>query len=130
MNALHAIIAIIPCTDLDRSERFYRRLGFLRRGEDMESGVEYRILHDADGHSLHLRQAEPGWLIPGQNPFGLYYAHERVDQLAAEFAGDMVGDAWPEDKPWGMYEFAIADPDQTLLRIGWPSRLRQEAARA
>jgi hypothetical protein len=23
-----------------------------------------------------------------------------------------------------MYEFAIPDPDETLVRIGWPSRLR------
>jgi hypothetical protein len=32
----------------------------------------------------------------------------------------------PEDKPWGMYEFAIPDPDETLVRIGWPSRFRQK----
>jgi len=24
----------------------------------------------------------------------------------------------PEDKPWGMREFAVSDPDETLLRIG------------
>jgi len=24
-----------------------------------------------------------------------------------------------------MYEFAISDPDETLVRIGWPTRLRQ-----
>jgi hypothetical protein len=32
----------------------------------------------------------------------------------------------PEDKPWGMYEFAISDPDQALVRVGWPSRLRRK----
>ena len=25
-----------------------------------------------------------------------------------------------------MYEFAINGPDDTLVRIGWPSRLRQK----
>ena len=29
----------------------------------------------------------------------------------------------PTHKPWGMYEFALSDPDETLVRIGWPSRL-------
>ena len=28
------------------------------------------------------------------------------------------------DKPWGMYEFALHDPDQTLVRVGWPTSLR------
>jgi hypothetical protein len=23
-----------------------------------------------------------------------------------------------------MYEFALSDPDETLVRIGWPTRLR------
>jgi len=26
-----------------------------------------------------------------------------------------------------MYEFAVPDPDETLVRIGWPSRLRTRA---
>jgi len=30
-----------------------------------------------------------------------------------------------EDTPWGMYEFAVSDPDETLVRVGWPSRLRK-----
>jgi hypothetical protein len=43
---------------------------------------------------------------------------EEVDELAAEFATEA------EDKPWGMYEFALSDPDETLVRVGWPTRLR------
>ena len=29
-----------------------------------------------------------------------------------------------EDKPWGMYEAAGSDPDETLVRIGWPTSKR------
>jgi len=65
-----------------------------------------------------LTDAVEGWLVPGRNPFGLYLYVEDVDVLAREFQKQ------PEDKPWGMYEFAISDPDETLVRIGWPSRLR------
>ncbi len=27
----------------------------------------------------------------------------------------------PEAKPWGMFEFAVSDPDETLVRVGWPT---------
>lgn len=30
----------------------------------------------------------------------------------------------PEDKTWGMYEFSLSDPDETLVRVGWPTNLR------
>jgi hypothetical protein len=26
-----------------------------------------------------------------------------------------------------MYEFAMSDPDETLVRVGWPSHLRKSA---
>jgi len=126
---MQSIAAIIPCSDISASEHFYRRLGFLRRGDDATAEAAgndaYRILHDADGASLHLRQVGPGLLIPGKNPLALFYRRENVDELAAEFVGEIVGSLWPEDKPWGMYEFAISDPDAILIRIGWPTRLRQ-----
>jgi hypothetical protein len=43
-----------------------------------------------------------------------------IDRLTAAFTRK------PEDKPWGMYEFALSDPDETLVRVGWPTRLRHE----
>jgi hypothetical protein len=36
------------------------------------------------------------------------------------FAGEVI--ARPAAKPWGMYEFALNRPDDTLVRVGWPSR--------
>jgi len=76
------------------------------------------MLRDGRGGELHLNQAVEGWLIPGRNPFGLYLYTENVDKLVAKMG------CTAEDKPWGMYEFAVSDPDQTLIRVGWPSRLR------
>jgi hypothetical protein len=78
----------------------------------------YRILSNGKGR-LHLTDAVEGWLVPGRNPFGLYFYLEDVDFWAAEFRKT------PQDTPWGMYEFAMSDPDETLVRVGWPSRLRQ-----
>jgi hypothetical protein len=120
------LVAILPCNDLDASERFYNRLGFVRR---VESGApDHRILASSAGGHLHLTRAEEGWLVPGRNPFTLYLYLEDVDGLAAAVRDLRPGRPAPQDKPWGMYEFGIADPDQTLVRVGWPSRLRRTRA--
>jgi catechol 2,3-dioxygenase-like lactoylglutathione lyase family enzyme len=116
------LIAIVPCTNLDASERFYNRLGFARSDSQRPATGEpdtYRMLSNSKGGYLHLTDAVEGWLVPGRNPFGLYLYLEDVDALAREFAKQ------PQDKPWGMHEFAMCDPDETLVRVGWPTRLRE-----
>ncbi len=42
-----------------------------------------------------------------------------------KFRNEIIGKTAPEDKPWGMYEFALSDPDETLVRVGWATRLRR-----
>src|SRR5882762_3098180 len=120
--------AILPCNNLDASERFYNRLGFAR-SERPAPGEEdnYRRLSNGKGGYLHLTDAVEGWLVPGRNPFGLYLYLEDVDALAAKFPDEILGKRGPEDKPWGMYEFALSDPDETLVRVGWPTRLRRSS---
>jgi hypothetical protein len=122
-----ALTTILPCNDLDASERFYNRLGFTRSGHPPPPGEtdSYRMLSNGSGGYLHLTDAVQGWLVPGRNPFGLYLYLEDVDALAAEFGSEIIAKNAPKDKPWGMYEFALSDPDQTLVRIGWPTRLRR-----
>jgi catechol 2,3-dioxygenase-like lactoylglutathione lyase family enzyme len=119
------LTAILPCNDLDASERFYDRLGFTRsdRQRPPEEAEPYRILSNGKGGYLHLTDAVEDWLVPGRNPFGLYLYLEDVDALAAEFR-DEIGNG-PQEKAWGMYEFALSDPDQTLVRVGWPTRFHR-----
>lgn len=118
------LTAILPCNDLDASEAFYNRLGFTRpEGEKVAEDDSYRILSDGRGGDLHLTDAVKGWLKKGENPFGLYLYTEDVDAMAGRFPGEVIEQAGPGHKPWGMYEFALSDPDDTLVRIGWPSRL-------
>lgn len=116
-----SLTAILPCNDLDASTAFYAKLGFKRQNSE----DDYRILSDGRGGSLHLTNAVDGWLIRGRNPFGLYLYTEEVDALAA-LLGPLVQHK-PEHKPWGMYEFALSDPDETLVRVGWPSRLKKDS---
>ncbi len=122
------LTAILPCNNLDVSERFYNRLGFARPDTERPASREadtYRILSNGKGGYLHLTDAVEGWLVPGRNPFGLYLYLEDVDALATEFEDEILKSG-PEDKPWGMYEFALSDPDETLVRVGWPTRLRRQ----
>jgi hypothetical protein len=123
----HRLTAILPCNDLDASEAFYGRLGLSRPAADKPAAGEddgYRMLSDGKGGHLHLTRAVAGWLVPGHNPFGLYLYIEDVDAVDAAFRGETIERHGPEDKPWGMYELSLSDPDQTLVRVGWPSRLR------
>jgi catechol 2,3-dioxygenase-like lactoylglutathione lyase family enzyme len=115
------LAAILPCNDLDASERFYNRLGLARSDSQRPVGEfdTYRVLSNGKGGYLHLTDTVEGWLVPGRNPFGLYLYLEDVDAVAREFQKR------PEDRPWGMYEFAMSDPDETLVRVGWPTRLRE-----
>jgi hypothetical protein len=124
------ITAIMPCNDLDASERFYNRLGFTRpdsarpaHGED----DSYRILSNGQGGHLHLTEAVKGWVVPGKNPFGLYLYSADVDALAANFTDEIIEAEGPSDKAWGMYEFALSDPDGVLVRVGWPSALHEDS---
>jgi catechol 2,3-dioxygenase-like lactoylglutathione lyase family enzyme len=127
MSRPHGLTAILPCNDLDASEAFYNRLGFSRPAEDRPppgEPDEYRMLCDGKGGFLHLQPAVEGWLIRGKNPFGLYLYTEGVDAIAAEFRGATIEPGGPEHKPWGMYELSLSDPDETLVRVGWPSAQR------
>lgn len=85
------LVTILPCNDLDASERFYNRLGFVRRAESGDP--DYRILSNRAGGHLHLTRAEKGWLVPGRNPFGLYLYLEDVDGLAAALQDSALEDA-------------------------------------
>ena len=108
----HAAVAIIPCNDLDQTQAFYETLGF-----ELASNYEaqgYRILRDPGGASVHLTDIDPGWVVPDRNAYGLYFYSEDVDLLAARF------DRTAEPKPWGVREFAVIDPNGTLVRVGWP----------
>ncbi len=111
MAETHVLTPILPCNDVAVSKAFYMTLGFTVYHED----GEYVIFGHPSGATLHLQKAVEGWLIPGRNPFGMYLYVENVDEIAA-----IVG-VTAEDKPWGMYEVAFSDPDETLIRAGWPT---------
>ena len=118
------LTAILPCNDLDASEAFYNRLGFFQDEASRNAHDGYRMLSDGKGGHLHLNDAVEGWVVPGRNPFGLYLYIADVDAVAEAMRDKIIErEKHATHKPWGMYEFALSDPDGTLVRVGWPSRL-------
>ena len=113
MNPKHCAVAIVPCSDLDASQAFYERLGFAATSTYEAHG--YRILHDPLGASVHLTRVDREWVDPKRNAHGLYLYSENVEALAAGFG------CRAQIKPWGLREFAVSDPDGTLVRVGWPA---------
>jgi catechol 2,3-dioxygenase-like lactoylglutathione lyase family enzyme len=112
-NPAHSAVPIIPCNDLDASQRFYEELGFREVNPSAGYRSEYRILEDGEGGAIHLQPAVPGWVIPGRNPYGVYIATSRLPQIAAKF------NQVPKTTPYGMLEVTLSDPDETLVRVGW-----------
>jgi catechol 2,3-dioxygenase-like lactoylglutathione lyase family enzyme len=112
-------IPTLPSRSLPATIAFYAKLGF--DGEILGAGDSYAILTRGD-LELHFF-AHPD-LVPAESHAGCYLRVLDVDRLHAAFAKaalplhgiprmDALG-----DKPWGMREFAIVDPDGNLLRIG------------
>jgi catechol 2,3-dioxygenase-like lactoylglutathione lyase family enzyme len=114
----HQLSPILPCNDIDATQAFYERLGFMVTGG--EDG--FLIMTDGKGWQIALRPAELGWVIPDRNSHGLYLYCEDVDAIADKVRDIIVERGAPHRKPWGMYEFAVGDPDGVLVRIGRPAR--------
>lgn len=108
------VVAIIPCNDLAASLAFYQLLGFER--DPGETYPDYAILSHGKGGALHLTRAAEGWLIPGKSPFGIYIYSDEVEALAARLGDRLIHP--PKAQPWGMFEFAVSDPDENLVRVG------------
>lgn len=109
-----SVAAIIPVRDMAASVAFYERLGFVSR--PYEDGGSYVFL-SRNEVSFHLNLVEtPEWTF---SPMGVYFYVSDVDVFYDELmAADVTTLEAPEDKPWRMREFAVSDPDGTLLRFG------------
>ena len=114
-------IPILPARDLDETRAFYERLGFRAAGWWPSEFGGYAILVRGD-LSMHFFAFED--LSPAENYAQCYWRVKAVDALYAEYhAAGLPRSGTPrlgpvEDKPWGMREFAITDPNGNLVRVG------------
>jgi catechol 2,3-dioxygenase-like lactoylglutathione lyase family enzyme len=139
---IRAVEPVFAVRDLEAAMAFYERLGFNVRRHDAGYGYAER-----EGLRIHLR-ASPE-IDPSSSYSEIYLDTAEVDQLHEEWrtlgllpvrssigpeiktevrrrweAGEPVGliSEFVQDKPWGIREFSIRDPDNNQIRIGRPSR--------
>ncbi len=125
---------ILPVASIERAAEFYREIGFIVEPYDSEyafvrggglsidlaqsdgfdpfvmAGMAYVTVKDPD--ASHAAIAATG-LVAGYHDLGEAALRERWK------AGESLARITAvENKPWGMREFALADTDNNLIRIG------------
>ena len=118
MQAFDAAIPTLPSRSLADTLAFYERLGF---DGSLLGGGTYLVLVRG---TLELHFFIHRGLLPAASSAGCYLRVLDVENLFRAFASAELPSKGiprmdpPENKPWGMREFAVVDPDGNLLRIG------------
>ena len=115
---LDKLAPILPSRDTAATQAFYARIGFATVYAD----ADY-LLMTRDGAEVHFFHAPAQ--DPATNDHGAYLRPSDVDAFSAEVAllGLQRDAGFPrfqpaEDKPWGMREATLWDPDGNLIRAG------------
>lgn len=112
-------IPTLPSRSIAATTAFYRALGFA--GGAHPFSADYAIFTRG---TLELHFFTHRELVPAESSAGCYLRVRDVDGLHLEFlAAGLPREGiprleHPEDKPWGLREFALVDADGNLLRIG------------
>lgn len=119
MEPTDLAIPTLPCRSVPDAVAFYRRLGFV--GGAHAANAAYAIVRRG---SIELHFFTHRELVPAESSAGCYLRVGDVESVYRAFASSRLPrtgiprmDAL-EDKPWGLREFAVVDPDGNLLRIG------------
>jgi catechol 2,3-dioxygenase-like lactoylglutathione lyase family enzyme len=116
---LEQICPILPSRNFDKTEAFYASWGFKTW---YKQHGQY-LLMSRDKVEVHFFDHPKN--DPKTNYCGAYLRPDDVDAVSDELAalglppiGSHPAFAPAEDKPWGMREAALIDPDGNLIRIG------------
>ena len=114
-------IPILPAIDLDGTRAFFETLGF---SADYFSPAEDRGYLIVTRGKLELHFFSHPHLGSVENYAGCYWRVKDADALHAEYVRLELPSAGApsmsaiENKPWGMREFALVDPNSNLVRVG------------
>ncbi len=116
---LKSVCPIFPSTNFKRTAEFFQNLGFELAFEYEEEG--YLILV-RDGVELHY--ARDPTHEASTSDHSAFVRVENAIELSKSFAksglpsGGIPRVGHAENKPWGVCELAVIDPDGNLLRMG------------
>ena len=116
---LECICPIFPSRNFDQTTEIFQSLGFQMAFRYEEQGYLILIRENVELHFFRAPNADPR-----QSDHGAFFRVEDANDISGELAEmdlsqkgiPSVGPA--EDKPWGMCELAIIDPDGNLIRVG------------
>ncbi len=112
-------IPILPSRSVESTRDFYRQLGF--DGKIWGAPNFYCAL-TRDSVEIHFFTHSE--LNPAESSAGCYVRVQNADRSYQQFAkANLPKTGIPrmdhvENKPWGMREFAVVDPDGNLIRVG------------
>jgi catechol 2,3-dioxygenase-like lactoylglutathione lyase family enzyme len=106
---------ILPARDLEATRAFYESIGFRTIGWWPDAFGGYAIVSN-DTLELHFFRFPE--LDVASSYAQCYWRVSDVDALHQAVMSAGVTASQPEDKPWGMREFALSDPNGTLVRVG------------
>jgi catechol 2,3-dioxygenase-like lactoylglutathione lyase family enzyme len=119
MQPYDLAIPTLPCRSVSVATAFYRQLGF--EGGAHAYNSQYAIFTRG---AIELHFFTHRELVPAESSAGCYIRVQDVESLykACSVSG-LPSSGIPrldsiENKPWGLREFSIVDPDGNLLRIG------------
>lgn len=119
MQTYDIAIPTLPCRSVSAATEFYRRLGFEGGAHDFNK--QYGIFTRGAAELHFFTHSE---LVPAHSSAGCYIRVLDVESFYKQcLAVGLPRSGIPrmdrlEDKPWGLREFALVDPDGNLLRIG------------
>lgn len=119
MQPYDLAIPTLPCRSVSATVDFYRRLGF--EGGAHEFNSDYAILRRG---AIELHFFTHKELVPAESSAGCYIRVLDVESIYRSISSSQLPRTGIprmdtlEDKPWGLREFAVLDPDGNLLRIG------------
>lgn len=111
-------IPILPSRSVNDTVTFFRQLGFTG---SVHAHGDYAILTRG---SVELHFFTHRELRPAESSAMCYIRVSDVESMYQAFASaELPRQGIPrqdalDDKPWGMREFAVVDPDGNLIRIG------------
>jgi uncharacterized glyoxalase superfamily protein PhnB len=108
---------ILPVADIQSAVAFYSRAGFEVREYE---GGGYAFVHYG-GESVFDLDVVEGPAAVGARAAGCYLTVPDAEEWHARLRAGGLAVSNLDEKPWGMREFTLTDPDGNALRIGQPS---------
>ena len=111
---IKSVIPKLPFIEKQKTIDFYRQIGFT-----LGSDYGDYVIMSADETELHFFSFPT--LQPAKSDFMIYFRVTDIDSLYATFQKKNIAihpNAPLEVKPWKQKEFAVIDPNGTLLTFG------------